>query len=253
MKQHAADCEQRYHSCTCGYEVHLEKMADTPPPQTHTRPYPDLLSEAERIDILSDAEGLWRALEANNLGGFSGHNRPFYILHAFKQVIEKYGKRDVGLTWSKNALDEAAPSPEPNLLVDTGCKDKDGNALYLGDRIRYRLEGSHTKREYWNPEYEIIWDAPSFTLKHVGGGKDGGSHAFILKHGGFNGDLTLISRGPHHPAPQTNVARDCLPKGHVILEQADTMDGRVSQTVRAADGSEYERIVHADEAYGEDE
>ncbi len=31
------------------------------------------------------------------------------------------------------------------------------------------------------------------------------------------------------------------------------MDGRVSQTVRAADGSEYERVVHADEAYGEDE
>lgn len=100
------------------------------------------------------------------------------------------------------------PPPSTHLLVDTGCKDKDGNALYLGDRVRYRLEGSHTKREYWNPEYEIIWDAPSFTLKHVGGGKDGGSHAFILKHGGFNGDLTLISRGPHHPAPQPREVED---------------------------------------------
>jgi hypothetical protein len=26
-KEHATDCEQRYHSCTCGYEKHLEKIA----------------------------------------------------------------------------------------------------------------------------------------------------------------------------------------------------------------------------------
>ncbi|WP_025090256.1 hypothetical protein [Brucella intermedia] len=48
--------------------------------------------------------------------------------------------------------------------------------------------------------------------------------------------------------------KDRLPKGHTILEQADTLDGRVSQTVRVdATGEEYERIVHADEAYGEEE
>ncbi|MBC2887231.1 hypothetical protein H7Q97_17770 [Ochrobactrum sp. CM-21-5] len=47
---------------------------------------------------------------------------------------------------------------------------------------------------------------------------------------------------------------DRLPNGHTILEQADTLDGRVSQTVRVdATGEEYERIVHADEAYGEEE
>jgi len=27
MKDHARDCEQRYHSCTCGYEAHLETSA----------------------------------------------------------------------------------------------------------------------------------------------------------------------------------------------------------------------------------
>lgn len=54
-------------------------------------------------------------------------------------------------------------------------------------------------------------------------------------------------------APVSNLPGDCLPNGHVILEQADTLDGRVSQTVRATDGSEYERIVHADEAYGVEE
>lgn len=48
--------------------------------------------------------------------------------------------------------------------------------------------------------------------------------------------------------------KDRLPDGHTILEQADTLDGRVSQTVRVdATGEEYERIVHADEAYGEEE
>jgi len=48
--------------------------------------------------------------------------------------------------------------------------------------------------------------------------------------------------------------KDALPNGHTILEQSETLDGRVSQTVRVdTTGEEYERIVHADEAYGEDE
>ena len=46
---------------------------------------------------------------------------------------------------------------------------------------------------------------------------------------------------------------DQLPLGHAVIEQADTLDGRVSQTVTRPDGSEYERIVSADEAYGEDD
>lgn len=47
---------------------------------------------------------------------------------------------------------------------------------------------------------------------------------------------------------------DRLPNDHTILEQADTLDGRVSQTVRVEEtGEEYERIVHADEAYGDEE
>jgi hypothetical protein len=77
-----------------------------------TRPYPDLLSEDERKALLADAEWLWKRLEANDIGGFRGANRPFYILHAFKEVIEKYGRRDVGLSWSKNDLDAALTHPE---------------------------------------------------------------------------------------------------------------------------------------------
>lgn len=77
--------------------------------QKHT---PDLLSEVERKQLLADAEWLWRRLEANDIGGFSGINRPFYILHAFKEVIEKYGRRDVGLSWSKNDLDALSSTSE---------------------------------------------------------------------------------------------------------------------------------------------
>jgi len=69
---------------------------------------PELLSEQERKEILADAERLWRDLQSNKLGGYSDGNRPFYILHEFKAVIEKYGKRDVGSTWSKNDLDALA-------------------------------------------------------------------------------------------------------------------------------------------------
>ena len=77
------------------------------------RELPDLLSEQERKEILADAELLWRDLQKNDLGGFSGENRPFYILHEFKRIIEKYGRRDVGLTWSKNDLDAANADSSP--------------------------------------------------------------------------------------------------------------------------------------------
>lgn len=77
----------------------------------NSRPYPELLTSEERASILLEVEQLWSDLQANELGGFSGANRPFYILHAFKLAIEKYGHRDVGLHWSKNDLDAALPSP----------------------------------------------------------------------------------------------------------------------------------------------
>lgn len=78
------------------------------------REYPDLLNEQERKDLLKEAEWLWDDLQKNKLGGFSDGNRPFFILYKFKDVIEKFGKRDIGNRWSKNDL-EAHPdhSPKP--------------------------------------------------------------------------------------------------------------------------------------------
>lgn len=53
----------------------------TPPAVTND---PDERSRTR--ELLSLAERLWRDLENNNLGGYSGINRPFYILSALKDV-----------------------------------------------------------------------------------------------------------------------------------------------------------------------
>lgn len=69
------------------------------------RKRPNLLTPEEEKALLSQAENTWSELQANDLGGFSDGNRPFWIVHQFKHVIETFGRRDVGLTWSKNDLD----------------------------------------------------------------------------------------------------------------------------------------------------
>lgn len=98
----------------------------------------------------------------------------------------------------------AAPAPAPYAapFTSTGVRDANGVLIHLGDRVVYKLEGDHTKPEYWNPEYEVVWEAPRFTLKHVGGGKDGGSHDFKLKYGGGNKSLYIVQ-----PAPQSECPR----------------------------------------------
>lgn len=78
-------------------------MSDTEDKMAN-RPYPELLSDEEKSALLTKAENLWGALEENKLGGFSGINRPFLIFAEFKAVIEEYGRREVGLTWSYNDL-----------------------------------------------------------------------------------------------------------------------------------------------------
>jgi hypothetical protein len=85
---------------------------------------PELLSDDEQRAMLADAEQLWSDLQGDQLGGFSGHNRPFYILYEFKAVIEKYGRRDVGLKWSKDQLDALPPPPADPLLRERKKKPK---------------------------------------------------------------------------------------------------------------------------------
>lgn len=69
------------------------------------RDYPDLLSDKERELLLKKSELLFKDLMENQLGGYSDGNRPFFIMHVFKEVIEEYGRRDVGLKWSRDDLE----------------------------------------------------------------------------------------------------------------------------------------------------
>lgn len=55
-----------------------------------------LLNTEEQKSLLIAAENLWDELNANKLGGYSGINRPFYIAWKFREVIEKYGHRNIG-------------------------------------------------------------------------------------------------------------------------------------------------------------
>jgi hypothetical protein len=72
-----------------------------------TQSIPQLLTDVEKKSLQELAEAVWADLQKNELGGYSGINRPFYLVWMFKIVIERYGYRDVGLKHSKDALDEA--------------------------------------------------------------------------------------------------------------------------------------------------
>lgn len=76
------------------------------------RPYPELPSDEESKELLLRAERLWDDLQGNNIGGFSGINRPFFIFHELRRAIEDFGRRDLGLSWSKNDLDAALRQQE---------------------------------------------------------------------------------------------------------------------------------------------
>lgn len=66
----------------------------------------------------------------------------------------------------------ALPAVTVGAYTRTGVMDKDGREICVGDRIMIDLSGNATKREYWRPEYEVVFKPPHFTLKHVGGDKD---------------------------------------------------------------------------------
>lgn len=85
----------------------------------NNKPYPKLLTTEEQKDLLEQAEWLWEDLEKDDLGGYSGHNRPFYIVWKFQEMIEKFGQRDTGLQWSPNDLDAARPLSREWMPIET--------------------------------------------------------------------------------------------------------------------------------------
>lgn len=90
---------------------------------------------------------------------------------------------------------EAALAAQINAVpLRTGLFDKDGREICLGDRLRHLNASPLTKQEYWFPEYEVIWDAPSFRLKHTGGGKSS-DPMFAFKY--CSKEFEAITAQPH--------------------------------------------------------
>ena len=140
---------------------------------------------------------------------------PYHYHHKMDEAAEREGKafdrcRELTIqnirTWcaTRRAMLRTAPPSAPvgvagdtvGLHVLTGVFDKHGEELRAGDRIVIRLEGEHTKPEYWNPEYVIAWAAPRFTLRHVGGGLDSDTARWYFGLGTEQGyeKLELLSR-----------------------------------------------------------
>jgi hypothetical protein len=72
-----------------------------------------------------------------------------------------------------------------------GLFDKTGREILCGDTILHLNESENTKREYWYPIYKIVWDAPCFVARHIGGGKPS-SVAFSLKY--YSVDFFILGR-----------------------------------------------------------
>jgi hypothetical protein len=79
----------------------------------------------------------------------------------------------------------------------TGVKDCKGFNLYMGDTVILLNKGDHVKEECWYPHYEIVWDAPRYKLKHIGGGKDIDYAHWLFSMANCNKQLVLANVGPY--------------------------------------------------------
>lgn len=71
---------------------------------------------------------------------------------------------------------------ETNTQISTNRKDKKGKTIFAGDIIKLHNKSEHTRREYWFPIFEVVWDGFEFSLKHLGGGKNGDNNMFQLRY-----------------------------------------------------------------------
>lgn len=77
--------------------------------------------------------------------------------------------------------------------IRTGVMDKDGREICVGDHIRILLNDRYTKQEYWNPEYQVVFKAPHFTLRHIGGGKNSSTAHFYFDVPQKSSEIETIS------------------------------------------------------------
>ena len=64
----------------------------------------------------------------------------------------------------------------------TGLIAVNGKEIMHGDIVRHNNRSDITKPEYWFPVFSVVWDAPSFELRHIGGGLAPDNPVFLLKH-----------------------------------------------------------------------
>ncbi len=109
--------------------------------------------------------------------------RPYSAAHKMRNVAAANTAPDIQLIAAAPDLARALIASEAarklaeerlakSVYSRTGVKDQDGREICVGDRILIDLSSPHTKKEYWRPEYEVVFKPPHFALKHVGGDKD---------------------------------------------------------------------------------
>ena len=105
------------------------------------------------------------------------------VVDARKHHMRRILAIDPSTVLSKLEATETARADAAEALAyhRTGVFDKDGREICVGDHIRIDLESKHTKEEYWKPEYEVIFEAPHYTLKHIGGGKNSDTALFYWR------------------------------------------------------------------------
>lgn len=85
--------------------------------------------------LLPTAERLWADLEKNELGGYSGINRPFWILQAFREVINHAEDRTIARNkemlagWRGRRLRTCRVIEELNNIIESLVFPDDGKDL----------------------------------------------------------------------------------------------------------------------------
>lgn len=84
--------------------------------------------------------------------------------------------------WNETTETFAVHNTVEKTQVSTNRKDKKGREIFAGDIVILHNKGEHVKKEYWRPVFEVVHDGFEFSMKHLGGGKQGDSIMFTLRY-----------------------------------------------------------------------